>query len=133
MISKNEILKFVKEVHHRGKGVPDRRPMHASREWFFGISIFISIIAVGIFVSLEEFQIYKTIDQRTYTVDIQIPSYNQPLAQTVLSDFGTKKMQYEKLTQAVLAQQTLDENIGTSTLDTASSTDAATSTVEIEE
>lgn len=101
MISKNDILKFVRHVHRRGQGVPDRRPIHPRREWLTGLTLFLIATGTGALFSMITFEQYKTIDTRTYTADIAIPVYNEARARTVLEDFAARKDVYRALTSGV--------------------------------
>ncbi len=94
MISKNDILKFVRHVHRRGQGIPDRRAMHPRREWLIGLFIFLAVTGVGAILSMMTFENYKNIDKHVYAVDLATPVYNEVRTKTVLSDFSSRKHSY---------------------------------------
>jgi len=101
MISKQDILKFVRHVHRRGKGIPDRRSMHPRREWLIGLSVFLAVTGVGAVVSMITFEHFKNIDKRTYTADLAIPIYNEARAKTVLEDFAARRLKYDALIDSI--------------------------------
>ena len=101
MISKNDILKFVRHVHRRGRGIPDRRSMHPRREWLIGLFIFLLVTGVGAVISMVTFENYKNIDKRSYTADLATPVYNEARAKTVLNDFSLRKQNYTALINGI--------------------------------
>jgi len=123
MANKNNILDFVTNVHKKGQGIPNRRPMHPRRDWFIGLCLFVAVTAVGAGMSMHFFEKYKSVDQRTYTVEVNVPEYNRTLAKTVLAYFDERKWVYamqagEIETAIILATQ----------LEVASSTAASATT-----
>lgn len=95
MIKKSDILKFIKHVHRKSSGLPDRRLMHPRREWLIGLGIFFIVVVIGAVISIGSFETYKNIDQRDYKVDVTVPTYNQKLANTVLTDYAERQFEYD--------------------------------------
>lgn len=101
MISKHDILKFIRHVHRRGQGIPDRRSIHPRREWLIGLSVFLIVTGVGAVLSMITFENYKNIDKRAYEAELALPTYNEARANTVLSDFAARKQRYSTLIGAI--------------------------------
>lgn len=61
MISKKDILKMVRHVSKRSRGIPDRRLIHPKREWCIGLVIFVVIVFSGVFYNGHTYQRYNNI------------------------------------------------------------------------
>lgn len=116
MIDTKDILKFVKHVHRRGQGVPDRRLLHPQREWLTGLSVSLVAILAGTVFSVYWFNTYQNIDSRTYTVSLSVPEYKRTVAQNVLNRFEERSAQYRQL------RSTLSETTPTGALEVATGT-----------
>lgn len=129
MIDKNNILKFVQHVYRRGSGIPDRRMFHPRREWLIGLMVFLVIIVVAAIWSVHSFNVYKTIDSRTYEVQKEVPTYNANQVNFVLNQFAEREGAFN----VILNEIKLFTEVHVS--DTASTTDvvleSATSTKEM--
>ena len=120
MISKHDILNFVKHVHRRDRGIPDRRAMHPRREWLIGLLVFLIVTAGGVAYSMATFETYKNIDQRTYTVNVSIPQYNEVRAEAVLTYFAERQAHYQELVDQIESvPAALSEQIATTSSSTA--------------
>jgi len=126
MMNKGNILQFIQHVHKKGRGIPDRRPMHPHREWLTGLLLFAIVTALGTGVGIWSFETYKNIDKKTYTVDVTIPEYNEKLAQTVLTYYGQRKQNY----QTAVGQIEPIVIVATTTASTSGAFTTATGTVE---
>lgn len=111
MMNKVELLKLVKHVHKKGQGIPDRQAMHPRREWLTGLFIFLILVVAGAAYSIHLFESYKRIDQRTYTVDVTLPTYNQAGASTVLAYYAGRSQSYHALKEAVGFEATRVETV----------------------
>jgi len=134
MENKNNILDFVTHVHKKGQGVPNRRPMHPRRDWLIGLSMFVAVTAVGAVMSMNFFEVYKSVDRRTYTVEVNVPEYNRTLAKTVLTYFDERKVTYAlqagEIETAIMLATELDAASSTAVVATTSDAllDEATTT-----
>lgn len=122
MIDKNAILKFVKHVHKRGRGVADRRLLHPQREWLIGLGVFVVGFAIATLVSMYIFRTYKNIDQVTYEVDKELPVYQAELVTRVLETFAQRELYFDALVAGIQPRIELMEETATTT---ASSTETA--------
>jgi hypothetical protein len=136
MISKNDILNFVKHVHRKGQGVPDRNPMHPHREWFIGLLLFVLLTLVGMVMSIRAFETYKNIGTKAYEVDVVVPSYNQTLARTALQLYVDRDAAYAQLINEVPLPQNTEVEVPSTTASSTPGTTASTtasSTAEVVE
>ncbi len=97
MIDKNTILKFVKHVHKRNRGVSDRRLIHPRREWLLSFFVFLVVVITGAWFSSGSFELYKNIDSQDYEVDTPVPAYDTALAETVLLMYSEREAGYSSL------------------------------------
>ena len=97
MISKSDIVKIVKKVQKRGKGVPERRLMHPARDWSIGL-----LLSSTIFLILSAYMGYsfmertKNVDEAT-VIDSSVIIYKSDLAQDVLEKYRDKNKSFERL------------------------------------
>ena len=117
MINKNDILKFVKHVHRRDRGVPDRRPIYPRRDWLIGVVLCITLMVGAMYYSVVTFSHYQLLDQQSYEVSVDIPKYNEPLVKTVLQHAGARKETYEALLNATEPLAPIIATTSTSTLE----------------
>lgn len=111
MIDKNNILKFVKHVHKRDRGIPDRRMLYPQREWIVSLVVFLLAITGATFLSVNLFKVYENLDQKTYEVTKKMPEYNSDQAAVVLETFEKREMYFNALVTGIQSRVETEEII----------------------
>lgn len=115
MIDKHTILKFVKHVHRRGQGVADRRLLHPQRDWVIGLGVFVLSFAVAAVFSVYLFSTYKNIDQLTYEVDKELPTYQASAVGNVLETFSRREIYFDAIVDGIQPRVIVQEEVATTT------------------
>lgn len=97
MIEKKDILKMVRHIMKRGRGIPDKRLMHPVREWLLGLLGAVAVVVCGVLYSTQLFTTYDKvteIEQTDSTISIR---YNQTVIDDARAQFSARSERFNEL------------------------------------
>ncbi|MFT5849766.1 MAG: hypothetical protein ACI9H6_000582 [Patiriisocius sp.] len=97
MIDKKSIVKMAKHVFRKGNGYPDRRLIHAKRDWAIGLFIFALVVIAGGAIAGDTFALYTNVALTEGDPGERIPSYNQRAADVALGLYRQRVERHEEL------------------------------------
>ena len=97
MIDKKDILKMAKHVFKKGGGYPDRRLMHAKRDWAIGLFIFTIVVIAGGVIAGNIFALYNDVALVEGDPGERIPTYNQNAADAALELYRERGVVHQGL------------------------------------
>ena len=83
----------------------DRHIMHPEREWFVAVAIGLVLFAIGISWNVSTHLQFKNVAISTAPETEETVVYRASLIESALSDFETRKLQYEELKQSLLEKR----------------------------
>ena len=97
IMNKADVLKFVRHVYRKERGLPDRRLIHPRREWLLGVAAFMVITCAGALWSINTFNGYTSLNERTFAAPQELPSYNEALIEAAITEFSKREEDYSRL------------------------------------
>ena len=97
MKSKKEVLKLVKNIARRDRGIPDRRLMHPRREWSIGLLVWLAVTVFGGIYAWYTFTLYSDIGTETAAVEVEQLRYNRADALDAIDKYKVKRVLYENM------------------------------------
>lgn len=75
----------------------DRSIMHPEREWFIGLSVILTILAVGLYWSVFQYDRYRNVSTNGESVTEGETVYKDNLVEAALVDFSKRKEEYNNV------------------------------------
>lgn len=109
MIGKKDILKITRTVMKRSGGIPDRRSIHPSRDWFIGLTIATFCFAIAALYAGYDFVTkYRNVDVMPMAPNTVV-SYKQEDAQKILETFAERARVFQLLREDAQASYSHEE------------------------
>ena len=96
MINKKEILKLVKKITERERGLPDRRLMHPRREWALGVLVLFALSCGGGVYAFLTFMEYSDISVESEAVEVDQLRYYRADAQAAIDTYEAASIRYRE-------------------------------------
>ena len=97
MIERKDILKMVRHVTKRSRGVPDKKLIHPRREWLIGLVLFIVVLAGGLTYNSFSYQKALTVGSEESEGTTGVVQYRTGLVEDALTIYRERKLRFEEL------------------------------------
>lgn len=101
MITQKDIIAMARHVTRRGRGIPDRKLMHAYREWYIGLALCVCVIAGGVIYNTLQFRYYASLEDRISGSATTTVEYRHGVVDRVLETYEERQAVFEAEGQEV--------------------------------
>lgn len=101
MIESKDIKKMVQHILRRDKGIADTHLMHPAREWFTGMAITLTLVALGSWFCFYLYSFHTDEMNKEVVIIEQAVPYNAAAVKNALEVFALKQKKYNEIVGGV--------------------------------